>query len=180
MDVLLRFRRLVRMVCVALSAIGALSLMSMMFLVTADVARRNAQNEAILGTFELVEYLMVPVVFFGLALGQIYKSHISVEVVVGRISERSRAALQVITLMMALVFIAVIGWVNFDQTKNVFSLQQTSQVLLIPRWPFQAMTVVGAAVFCLAIFVDILIAGATALAGQSPSAPEKATKVLAD
>ena len=48
------------------------------------------------------------------------------------------------------------------QAAQVYAQKQVSTVLLIPRWPFQALSVIGVLAFCLAIIADMLVAVARA------------------
>ena len=57
---ILRLRRWTRLLCMALATVGAVALMVMMLLIAFDVIGRDVFDHAILGTFEVVEYLMVP------------------------------------------------------------------------------------------------------------------------
>ncbi len=120
MEWILRFRRWTRLVCMALAAVGAVALMVMMFLITFDVFGRDVFDSAILGTFEVVEYLMIPTVFLALAYGQSEDIHINVDVAIQFLSPRKRAALSVVTLLMTLAVFLPMAWVSYQQVMKVY------------------------------------------------------------
>ncbi len=156
---ILTFRRWARCVCMALATVGAVALMLMMFLIVLDVTGRDVFDSAILGTFEVVEYLMIPTVFLALAYGQCEDIHINVDVAIHSLSPRRRAVLNVVTLLMTLAVFLPMAWVSYTQAMKVYGQKLASTVLLIPRWPFQVITLIGVLAFTLAIVVDLLVAG---------------------
>ncbi len=156
---ILAFRRWARCVCMALATVGAVALMVMMFLIVLDVTGRDVFDSAILGTFEVVEYLMIPTVFLALGYGQLEDVHINVDIAIQFLSARRRAALNAITLLMTLAVFLPMAWVSYTQAMKVYGQKLASTVLLIPRWPFQVITLIGVLAFTLAIVVDLLVAG---------------------
>ncbi len=162
MDWILTFRRWARVACATLASVGAVALMVMMFLIAFDVIGRDVLNQAILGTFEVVEYLMIPTVFLALGYGQLEDVHINVDIAIQFLSERARAALTAITLLMTLSVFLPMAWVSYQQAMLVYSQKLVSTVLLIPRWPFQVITLIGVLAFCLAVLGDLLVAVARA------------------
>ncbi|HWU36256.1 MAG TPA: TRAP transporter small permease [Candidatus Acidoferrum sp.] len=158
MGFIVTFRRWTRRLCIALATLGAVALMVMMFLITLDVIGRDVFSNAILGTFEIVEYLMIPTVFLALAYGQFEDVHINVDVAIQFMSQRKRAALNVVTLLMTLGVFLPMAWVSYLQAMKVYDQKLVSTVLLIPRWPFQVLALVGVVAYCLAIMTDLFVA----------------------
>lgn len=148
--------RWMRPVSQVLAGIGAVALLMMMVLVSFDVFGRFLFNRSIVGAYEIVQYLMVIAVFLSFAYGQFDKSHIAIDIVVSRLSPKARARVNVLNYLIMLAIVALIVWGDWAGTEKVFIRQETSGVLLIPRWPFQLISVVGAAAFCLAAVVDFL------------------------
>ena len=177
---ILTLRQWTRFLCITLLTVGATALMAMMFLIATDVIGRDLFNQAILGTFEIVEYLMIPTVFLALGYAQLEDAHINVDIAIQFLSPRTRAALSVVTLLLTLSVFLPMAWVGYREAMQVYTQQQVSTVLLIPRWPFQALMVIGVLAFCLAIVVDLLVAIAQG-AGRELDLQGGATdKVVAD
>jgi len=158
MSCLRRFDRWTRFACTTLGVFGAAAIVFIQILVTADVILRDTITKPIIGSFELVEYAMVVAVFSAFGITQVNRFHISVDVVVSRLPKRLRAALDALTLLIMFIFFAAAIWIGYDQTLKIAARGAYSQVLLIDRWPFQAMVVIGFASFCLAIARDFVFA----------------------
>ena len=177
---ILTFRRWVRLLCVTLATVGAVALMAMMFLIAIDVIGRDLFDHAILGTFEVVEYLMVPTVFLALAYAQLEDTHINVDVAIQFLSRRKRATLGVVTLLLTLGVFLPMAWVGYRETIQVYTQKQVSTVLLIPRWPFEVLMVIGLLAYCLAIVSDMLVAIARAAGKEIDLKEGGAAKLAAD
>ncbi len=154
--------------------------MVMMFLIAFDVMGRDLFNQAILGTFEMVEYLMIPTVFLALAFGQLEDVHINVDIAIQFLSPRARAGLGVLTLLLTLVVFVPMAWVSYLQAVQVYDQQLVSTVLLIPRWPFQVVALVGVVAFCLAVLTDVAVAAARAAGWEIDLREGGKVKVAAD
>ena len=177
---ILTFRQKIRLLCIILSTIGAVALMVMMFLIAFDVIGRDIFDHAILGAFEIVEYLMVPTVFLALAYAQVEDAHINVDVAIQFLSRRTRAAFSVVTFLLTLGVFVPMAWVGYRETMQVYAQKQVSTVLLIPRWPFEALMVIGLLAFCLAIVADILVAFARAIGKEIDLKEGGGAKLAAD
>lgn len=184
MGLLIGFRHWMRKLCLAMGAIGAILVLLMMFLVTTDVTGRAAINRPIFGTNELVEYAMVIAVCSAFGVAQTNRFHVRIDVVVGRMPERARAALESLVMLMALAYVGAIAWFGWSQAMTMMARNATSQLLTITRWPFHVWLVVGWSVFFLAILADFLLAVARTLGkdgepetviGHQPSIDRHAT-----
>ncbi|WP_156272031.1 TRAP transporter small permease [Neomoorella glycerini] len=151
-------RWIIRPLCLGFSTVGALALIGMMFLVVIDVFLRFVFNRPILGSYEIVEYLMVLVVFLSLANGQLSKTHVSVEVVTQYLRGRIRAFFEFITALISLGIFILLTWGGILQVGHVRATHQVSQALAIPHWPFQIIVVLGGVLFCLVLAADIVAA----------------------
>jgi TRAP-type C4-dicarboxylate transport system permease small subunit len=151
-----------------------------MFLIAFDVIGRDVLDHAILGTFEVVEYLMIPTVFLALAYAQLEDTHINVDVAIQFLSRRTRAALSVVTLLLTLAVFLPMAWVGNREAMQVYIQKQVSTVLLIPRWPFEVLMVIGLLAFCLAIVADMLVAIARAAGKEIDLKERSGAKLVAD
>ena len=177
---ILTLRRWTRFLCITLATVGAIALMVMMLLIAFDVIGRDVFDHAILGTFEVVEYLMIPTVFLALAYAQLEDTHINVDVAIQFLSRRTRAALSVVTLLLTLGVFLPMAWVGYREAMQVYIQKQVSTVLLIPRWPFEVLMVIGLLAFCLAIVADLLVAIARAAGREIDLKERGGAKLVAD
>jgi TRAP-type C4-dicarboxylate transport system permease small subunit len=148
--------RRARPVAVGLVAVGAVALMAMMFLVVSDVTLRFLFDRPIIGSYELVQYLMVVFIFLAFPFAQFSKAHINVTLVVDGLPGRARAAVDSFTYLICLAIFVLMVWGNWEQTLNVLDVGESSSVLLIPKWPFQFVGVVGLGMLTVATLVDLL------------------------
>ncbi len=162
-----RTRRWARQASEALALVGYAGVLVMMLTVTLDVAGRYLLNKPIIGSYEVVEYLMAVSVFAAYATGQIDRSHIRIDILVHRLSSRRRAVADAIASLLMLLVLLAFVWGDFTQVIQVWSTNQISQVLFIPRWPFQLATAIALVVFCLVVLVDLADAVARIAGGES-------------
>ncbi|HWK61766.1 MAG TPA: TRAP transporter small permease [Eoetvoesiella sp.] len=103
-----RFHRVVRYCFRALTLVAGLALALMMLVTMADVLLRNLFSVPILGTYDIVETLMVFVVFLGIGEAFLDDTHIMVDVVDHFVGPRSVHVLKVIALLLAVVFLGLL------------------------------------------------------------------------
>lgn len=148
--------RWTRPLSVWMSSLGAICLMVMMFWVVADVIMRGLFNRPIIGSYEIVEYMMVAFVFMSFAHAQFCRVHICVPVVVEKLSPRTRAAVDAFTGIVTLGMAAIMVWGSLRQTQAIWAANQTSAVLFIPKWPFELLTGFGLLIFWVAKLEDVM------------------------
>ena len=149
--------RTARPVTIWMSALGAIALLVMMFWVVADVGLRFFFNKPLLGSYEIVEYMMVAFVFMAFSYAQFCKTHIAVPILVERLPKRAKAALNSITDLATICIGAILIWGAGKQSLDTFNSHMTSAVLLIPKWPFQAITFIGLMAFIIAVLSDLFL-----------------------
>lgn len=141
--------------CKGFSVIGAIGLVVMMFLITIDVAGRFFFDKPFIGTYEIVEFLMIIVIFLAFPYGQVKKQHVNVELFSQLLKGRSRAVLDSFTYLAGFVMFVMVTYAAIKQTLKIFEAEQSSQVLLIPQWPVVAVMAIGIALFTLVLLLDL-------------------------
>ena len=136
-----------------LAVIGGAVLAVMMFLTAVDVVCRYIFNSPIAGALETVEYIMAILIPFSIAYCAFQKSHVAVELIVGRFPKKIRTLLEMLITAVTLVFVVVIAWQNVLYTREIYESKLTSSVLLIPTYPFVVPVAVGFGVFALSLIV---------------------------
>jgi TRAP-type C4-dicarboxylate transport system permease small subunit len=100
---------------------------------------------------ELVEVLMVLVIFFSLAYTALEKEHVSIDLVVSRLPRRIQAILDSFASLLGVLVLGVISWqLGARAWENMIGTNpmHTSR-LLIPYAPFLFIAALGSALFCL-------------------------------
>ncbi|MEW6668659.1 MAG: TRAP transporter small permease [Thermodesulfobacteriota bacterium] len=140
----------------AMSVIGAGVLAGLMFLAAMDVLLRYVFNRPISGALELIQYMMVITVVSGFALCTVEKSHIRVEVLIGRCPPKVQTLLYGLTSFLSLGLIGLLTWQSAVYAVLLHDAKMTSPVLFIPAFPFAIIQAVAMAVFCVALLAEFL------------------------
>ncbi len=138
------------------SVIGNVALTAMILTIVAEVIARNVLRVSLPGTIELVEVLLVLVVFSGMAYASLRKSHIKVGILADRFSPTTKLVISVGTNLVALGMISIISWQNVAQAQYLWTTHLHSGILEIPIWPFILAAAAFMGLFTLAVVVDFL------------------------
>ena len=130
---------------------GAGFLFLLMFLVTVHVIGRYIVAFPIPGSVELIEFLMVLVVFLGLAECAITRGNVSVDLFVDLMPKKARAVIDAFTSLLSIAIVSLIAWQSAVQAKILFQSGHVSGVLHIPHYPFAIVMVFGWAAFDLVL-----------------------------
>lgn len=147
--------KVVRWINQTLLAVGATALAVMMFLTAADVAGRYIFNRPIPGALEAVEFLMAVLIPFSIAYCAYRRSHVEVELIMGRLPKPVQRLADGLTTLLTMVFLGIICRQNISYIGEIRASQMTSAVLLIPAWPFVIPVAVGAGVFVLNLVLHL-------------------------
>lgn len=133
--------------------LAAIAVVFMTLLTVSDVFRRYFFNKPILGSFELTEYLLVVVVFLAIPWATMEGVHVRVDLITQKISRRPRAVLYAVSCLLSMFITALIAWFTIPEAKYAYELQEKSDMLNIPTYPFYFLIAV-----CFFILLFIMIA----------------------
>ena len=135
-----------------ISGLGAIFLIPLMLLTTADVMSRDLLNHPIPGAVELSEYLLSIFILLGLAYAQQAKAHVGVSLFTSRLSRESQLVLTIITTLICLSICAVLAW----QGLAVGLEERTvSDMLRVPQYPFRLLVAIAACLTSVELFIDL-------------------------
>ena len=110
-------------------------------------------------------FLLVSVLFYGLAYSFRHNAHIRVVLLLDRLGDKRRfAEIFGLTLLLGLSLYLTIAFSRFVLETHAFGDLSTGMVA-VPLWIPQSSMVFGMALFCLAVFEDWL----RAVSGRTPS-----------
>jgi len=133
-----------------LSVVGGLGLLAMMIITATDVFLRLF-SKSVLGSMELISYLMCVVVFLSFGRATFIESYTKVELFsFGKSEPVIRAIIDVIHTGVC----AFTSYFCFVQSAVTRDMGTVSQMLKIPRWPF--LTLSGAGFLLIAVSVPLL------------------------
>lgn len=138
------------------SSAGMVCLAAMMFLTVADVFLRYAFNKPILGSYELIQFMLLITIAVGLAYCGLEKAHVTIDTVTSHLSRRSRAIVNSFVGFLGLVVALLITWQACVYAVVLLQSQVVSTALLLPVYPFVAFLAFGAVLFCLVLLLHLL------------------------
>lgn len=140
----------------AVNIVGAIVLVIMMFIVTADVSLRYIFVLPIKGSFELVELTMVVSTFLALAYTATQKGHVSIDFLVSRFPKRAVTIIDIISCFLSLGFILVMTWRSVLRGITAWHEGQSTAVLFIPLYPFLLLIAFGFVMLAIVLLADLL------------------------
>lgn len=135
----------------------------MMVLTIADVVLRKTISRSILGTVEVTEFMMVVLVFFGLAQTEILNGHVKVDLVMRRFGDRVQGVVDAITQFICFLLFGTATWATLVYSSTMRASKEVTQDLWIPKYPFLYVVAVGWALLGLVLFIKLLMALGKAL-----------------
>lgn len=148
--------RIVNPLSKIMNAIGSIVLLGMMILTTADVTLRYLFNRPIMGTYELVQLMLVIVVAFGFAYTAMQKGHIVVDVIFDLLPKKTRAILACAASLVSLGFFIVLIVAIISLVMRQIGDNALSGVLELHVYPVTIATAFAIAVLCLAVLAEFL------------------------
>ena len=145
-----------------ISIILACAATTLIMLITiSDIVMRLVVKRALIGSVEIIEYLMVAVVFLAFAWCAVQGKHVKVDLVVERFSTRVQKIFDMVTGVLSLGLCVLISWQSVLESLVLMKSERVSELLSIPTYPFVMIMALGFAIFSLAIIAQLagMIAG---------------------
>lgn len=140
-----------------LAAAGVLCVMALMLLVTSDVVARYGFNSPSNWADEGAAFLLIAIVFLGLAQNLRQGSHIRIDVFTGPLPTRAKAVLELIAYGVGVLFSVVLVLGTWTRFENFWSRNITGDSpLMTPLWMPMVPVVAGAVVFGLVMLAGFV------------------------
>ncbi len=138
------------------SAFGAASIVViLMVLVVSDIFGRKVLNKPIPMSYEVAAFMLVFIVFMGLAYSQRQRAHIRVEFLTLRMSPRNRAIMDLLAYTLGVAIYGAIFYQTFKWSYHSFEIgEHVAGLINIPKWPSQFALVFGALLLSLQFLSD--------------------------
>jgi TRAP-type C4-dicarboxylate transport system permease small subunit len=128
-----------------LSDVAALALVAMMLLTIADIVMKNLFHRPFSGTFELVEFLMVIAVFFGMPEVFRLQSNICVDLIDYLVKVSAQAVIRVFGALASLLFLLILAWAMLGPAWDTVAYRQNTQEIGIPLFAYWLPILLGTA-----------------------------------
>ncbi len=138
----------------ATNSVAGIVLVIMMVFVSVDVLlMRYALSRPTEGSYEIVELMMVVVVFAAVAYVGLKDGHVSIDIVVSRFPQRAQAVIELIIYLLSLGLFFMISWMGVVHGRYLQLVNMGSLGLEIPLAPFLYVVAFGSALFSLVLLV---------------------------
>lgn len=124
----------------------------------ADVVARYFFNAPFTFTVEVTELAMGLIVYLSVGLVTHDNEHVSADVVTSRLSDRLRAAVGLVTNLLALAFLAVMVWRVWLRAADLLAKGDITQIWHIPIWPVAVAMAFGSVFFVSGVLLYMLAA----------------------
>ncbi|MBW2030269.1 MAG: TRAP transporter large permease subunit [Deltaproteobacteria bacterium] len=135
---------------------GVFLLLAIMFLLVAEVISRRFFSRSFTGTYEVVQFMLVTLVFLGVAYTGTKKDHIVVDLVLSRFSPRFQHLVDSLTTFLSFSLLGLITWRNILRARELWLKGEVSYLLSVPFFPFYYLLAFGCAVLSLVLLVQFL------------------------
>jgi TRAP-type C4-dicarboxylate transport system permease small subunit len=132
-------------------ASGGVLLVLMVYTVI-DVSLRYAFNNPFSGSVEFTEFAMAMSVFLAIAYTGWTGGHISVDLLEKALDRPSLRFLPALIAFAGAVLFALIAWLSTRET--ITTIDQSSNMLVWPHYPFRFTVAFGAAMFAAVLFIQ--------------------------
>jgi len=143
-----------KLVSRVLNSIAGGAVTVMMLLTVADVLLR-AGGRPIIGTFEIVALLLALVIGFGIPQVSLDKGHVSMEVLVEKLSRKGKNMMHTFTRLLCLGLFAFIGINLFNVGARFHASGEVSATIKIPFYPVAYGVAICCLLECLVFVFDI-------------------------
>jgi len=138
-----------------LNIIAGIAVTVMMLLTVADVLLR-AGGHPIIGTFEIVALLLALVIGFGIPQVSLDKGHVSMDLLLGKLSKRGKNVMNTFTRVLCLILFAFLGYNLFNVGARFHASGEVSATIKIPFYPVAYGVAVCCLLECCVLVFDIV------------------------
>jgi len=149
-----RVENLIHRVTGLFTALGAFFLLTMMCTVVANIIYRFF-GRVIVGSYELVELMVLITVTFALAYAAVKKGHVVITILISRLPNRVQSVLEAITSLISVGTWGVIAWAAISMLLERWMSERT-EMLSVPYLPFRSIWVAGLILLCLIYVIWII------------------------
>jgi TRAP-type C4-dicarboxylate transport system permease small subunit len=134
-------------------------IMAFLALITfSDVGARYLFNKPFNFSVEVTELAMGLMVYLGLGYVTHENGHVRVDFFTLKLGARVRAAIELLTSLIALAFLAVMVWRLWMRALVLFEKHDVSQVLHLPFWPVAFAMATASLLLLTGVFLWLLAA----------------------
>lgn len=138
-----------------LALAGGLLVFVMSTLTTVDIIGREGVHKAIPGCFELVQYLMVFVIFFAIAYLESKKGNVRVEVLATRFPKRLQVVLGLVSAILALFIFGMMLYASGIYSWESWVIREVMYGMKGPLYLWKFGVPLGCFFMCIELFIGM-------------------------
>jgi tripartite ATP-independent transporter DctM subunit len=139
-----------------INALGVFFLAATMVLITVDVFSRFVFNRPIEGRLEIVEFMLVLTILFGIPYTTIRKQHVCIDIVTSRLPGKTRFTLESLMMFIALILSVLVVWRTVEYAMLKGRMNEMSAIFHLPIQPFVLVVAFGFALTAWALCIQLL------------------------
>lgn len=120
-----------------------LILVILIILTNVEVFRRYFLNSPGAYTEEIIRYLLVAMIFFGMAYVVRVRKHIVCNVIPSSMNQKLQYAFYVVMTILCLLFHCLMLYASYTMVINQMLIMKTAPAMGIPMWPVSSVTICG-------------------------------------
>ncbi len=137
------------------SWVGGVALLTLTGIACANMVLRPL-GSPLTGAYELVGFLGALAVALPLGYTQIFRSHISVDILATRYSKRTNRIVNGISSFLCMIFFMLVGWQTAKYATLIWKRGETSETLRIIYHPFVYVVSICCFLLTLVLLIDFL------------------------
>ena len=138
--------------------IGGGIILVMMMLITVDVFMRYVFNRPLESGIELVQFLFIGVVYFGISFVQAIKGHIRIDFLTQKFPETVNRKLESAGYVIALFIVALIFWTTRAEAWSAYVTGDYSMgIIPYPLWPAKSAVAFGFFLLWIRLLIDFVM-----------------------
>lgn len=146
---MLFYSKLSHVMMKVLLVVGGFALMVMMTIIVGNSLGRALFRAPILGTIDIAELAGVVVVTVAVGFSEREHRNVVVDVVTNRLTPRTRALVDALTLLLSLGVVAFLFWAMFNDALNALTIREATLTTGIFTAPFKFSWAIGVIILCL-------------------------------
>jgi TRAP-type C4-dicarboxylate transport system permease small subunit len=147
--------KIIHAMAMRVSRVAQLALVLVMTVIVANILMR-AWWKPLPGSYELVETLGAIILSMGAAYCAVARGHVTVSLLVDKLSLRKQALVDLFTGLISFVFIAAIGWGLLKYATMTYNRGLETSTLSIPLYPVYFLVAAGLIMLALTALLDIV------------------------
>lgn len=137
--------------------VAILTILGVMFFVTAEVVMRYGYNSPIPGHLELSELLLLAIVFLAISYTQRTHGHVGMDLLLDALSPSWRRRADILTLIVSIFVCAVVGWFSTKLTYQMWLYDDVTMTdPYFKTWPWAATIAFGYVQISLRMMVQLM------------------------